>query len=362
MMHRRFSPALQTAVIAVFATSFAACAGPGNSPLGGSQVFGTQPRTSVQRYTVGLGPVVTSQFGGQIFGWDIDQNGNDGVLAETVLGSQVTNAIETFDESTGKITKVIQKRQRLNANVEPVVDAIAGSDVGIVDVAREAQQFERNDYFDLIDPVTREKITGRSKPHQILGIVPNFFTNNQASSSQLMMALYPDKRGDDLVGLYTYDTSRNAWGKRIDFPRTFLFQNGSPNYAAVNATTNEAVVGYLGRGRYNKHESATLHVMDAATGKHLRSFYGVGYGWPNGMAIDPTTDIMCTTTTGDRDVEFYKLSSGKGKAVQIPILLLQRRILDQRRRCSGRPGSPSVPGGTVELDLLAERWKHDHRV
>ncbi len=137
MMHRRFSPALQTAVIAVFATSFAACAGPGNSPLSGSQVFGTQPRTSVQRYTVGLGPVVTSQFGGQIFGWDIDQNGNDGVLAETVLGSQVTNAIETFNESTGKITKVIQKRQRLNANVEPVVDAIAGSDVGIVDVARE---------------------------------------------------------------------------------------------------------------------------------------------------------------------------------------------------------------------------------
>ena len=74
------------------------------------------------------------------------------------------------------------------------------------------------------------------------------------------------------------------------------------------------------RSRYNPHESATFYVMDAATGKHLRSFYGVGYGFPNGMAIDPTTDTMCTTTTGDRDVEFYNLSTGKGRAVQIPIL------------------------------------------
>jgi hypothetical protein len=323
MKHRRFSHALQTAVIAVFATSFAACSGPGNPPAAGSQVFSTQRRTGGQRHTVGLGPVVTSQFGGEIFGWDIDQNGNDGLLTETVLGSQVINAIETFDESTGKITKVVQKVQRPNANVEPVVDAIAGSDAGIVDVERQEvqhQQITRNDYFDLIAPVTGEKITGRSKPRAMLGIVPNFFTNNQGSSSQVMIALYPDKRGNDQVGLYTYDTARNTWGKRLDFPKVFLFQNGFPNYAAVDATTNEAVVGYLGRPRYNPHESATFYVMDAATGKHLRSFYGVGFGWPNGMAIDPTTDTMCTTTTGDRDVEFYKLSTGKGKAVTIPVL------------------------------------------
>ena len=268
-----------------------------------------------------LGPVVTSALGGEIYGWDIDQNGNDGVLTETVLGSTTINAIETFDETTGKITKVVQKTYGLNP--EPVADAIAGNDVGIVDVERQEiqhSQLERNDYFDLIDPVTGEKITRRSKPSRMVGIVPNFFTNNQASSSQVMMAGYPDKRGVDQIGLYTYDTVRNAWGKRLDFPRAFLFQNGFPNYAAVDATTNEAVVAYLGRPRYNPHESPTFYVMDAATGQHLRSFYGVGFGFPNGMAIDPTTDTMCTTTTGDTDVEFYKLSTGKGKAVKIPVL------------------------------------------
>ncbi|MFZ0681294.1 MAG: hypothetical protein WAM84_00280 [Candidatus Cybelea sp.] len=316
MERSRLRCIVQLGYAAALAISLPACAGsglPAQSPV-------VRP-VDLRRSGGSLGPVVTSQFGGQIFGWDIDQNGHDGLLTETVLaGSKVLNAIETFNESTGKITKVVQKTQRLNANVEPVVDAIAGSDVGIIDVERlETNPFERNDYFDLINPVTGNKITGRSKPRQILGIDPNFVTDNQGSSSQIMMAVYSNKRGDDVVGLYTYDAFRNAWGKRVDFPRTFLFQNGFPNYAAVDPTTNEAVVGYLGRPRYNPHESATFYVMDAATGKHLRSFYGVGFGFPNGMAIDPTTDTMCTTTTGDTDVEFYNLSTGKGKAVQIPI-------------------------------------------
>jgi hypothetical protein len=323
MKHRRFRQVLQTAVVAVFATRLAGCAGPGNSPTVSSQVFPTQPRTGGQQHTVGLGPVVTSQFGGQIYGWDINQDGNDGVLTETVLGSSVINAIETFDESTGKITKIVQKVERVNANVEPVVDAVAGNDVGIIDVERDFvvhSRVERDDHFDIMNPVSGNKITGKSHPPRPFGIVPNFVTNNQASSSQIMMVLYPDKRGNDEVGMYTYNAAKNAWGERFAFPRPFLFQNGFPNYAAVDATTNEAVVGYLIRSRYNPHESATFYVMDAATGKHLRSFYGVGFGFPNGMAIDPTTDTMCTTTTGDMNVEFYNLSTGKGKAVMIPVL------------------------------------------
>jgi hypothetical protein len=310
---------MQPAYAGALAILVSACGGSGLPAQ--SPVAPALQGADVRRNAGALGPVVTSQFGGQIFGWDIDQNGNDGVLTETVLGSTTINAIETFDETTGKITKVVQKTYGLNP--EPVADAIAGNDVGIVDVERQEiqhSQLERNDYFDLIDPVTGEKITRRSKPSRMLGIVPNFFTNNQASSSQVMMAGYPDKRGVDQIGLYTYDTVRNAWGKRLDFPRAFLFQNGFPNYAAVDATTNEAVVAYLGRPRYNPHESPTFYVMDAATGQHLRSFYGVGFGFPNGMAIDPTTDTMCTTTTGDTDVEFYKLSTGKGKAVKIPVL------------------------------------------
>jgi hypothetical protein len=152
-----------------------------------------------------------------------------------------------------------------------------------------------------------------------VNIVPSFMTNNQASSKQVMTALF-DHDGADQAVFFTYDTSTNKWGKRIEFPKHDLFDIGFHIYAAIDPTTNEAVTGYLKRSRYNPHESPTIDIMDASTGKHLRSFYGVGYGFLNGMAIDPTTDTMCTTTTGDMDVEFYDLSSGKGKAVQIPVL------------------------------------------
>ncbi|MGC9991979.1 MAG: hypothetical protein ABSD52_06265 [Candidatus Cybelea sp.] len=277
------------------------------------------PIVGVKRQSAGLGPVVESKFGGEIFGWDIDQNGNDGVLTETIVqqSGMDLNAIETFDLSSGQITKVVQKRIQPNST-EPVVRAIAGSDVGIIDVEHDPG-LQRNDTFDLISPVSGNKITGHSKTPHPVNIVPNFMTNNQASSSQVMFAAF-DNHGSDQPVMFTYDTAMNKWGQRREFSRKDLFNTNFHVYAAIDPTTNEAVTGYLKRTRYNPHESPTIYIMDAATGKHLRSFYGVGYGFPNGMAIDPTTDTMCTTTTGDMDVEFYNLSSGKGKAVQIPVL------------------------------------------
>ncbi len=269
-----------------------------------------------------LGPVVSSAFGGEIYGWDIDQTGSDGFLTETLLkhSGPVVNGIETFDETTGRITKVVRKSERLNADVEPVAMAIAGSDVGIIDVAHVSfgKGVVRHDHFDLMEPVSRNRISGKSVPSRARGMVPSLVTNNQASASQVMTALYTH-RGIDQVGLYTYDTAGNKWGNRIDFPKRDLFTTLAPIYAAVDAKTSEAVIGYLGRERYNPKEPATFDVLDASTGKHLRTFTGLGYGWPNGMAIDPATDMMCTTTQGDMDVEFYHLATGKGKAVKIPV-------------------------------------------
>src|SRR3981081_617079 len=62
----------------------------------------------------GVGPgstIVHSQYGGQIFGFDIDQNGTEGVLSEMqdLGGGKVLAAVETFDRTTGKILKVVQK-------------------------------------------------------------------------------------------------------------------------------------------------------------------------------------------------------------------------------------------------------------
>src|SRR5689334_19839278 len=59
------------------------------------------------------GVIVQSRFGGQIFGFDIDQASNEGILCEAhdVSGNKVLAAIETFDQTTGEIIRVI-RRQR----------------------------------------------------------------------------------------------------------------------------------------------------------------------------------------------------------------------------------------------------------
>src|SRR5580704_1483669 len=62
------------------------------------------------RAAIGAGStIVHSKFGGQIFGFDIDQNGTEGVLSEDKLldNGDVLAAVETFDQASGKILKVV---------------------------------------------------------------------------------------------------------------------------------------------------------------------------------------------------------------------------------------------------------------
>jgi hypothetical protein len=59
----------------------------------------------------GLGKVVHSKFGGSIFGFDVDQNGSQGVLSEifSLNPPKVLTAVETFDLKSGMILKVVER-------------------------------------------------------------------------------------------------------------------------------------------------------------------------------------------------------------------------------------------------------------
>src|ERR1035438_10321216 len=56
---------------------------------------------------------VTAKFGGSIFGFDIDQNGTEGVLSEgqTLPNGKTLAAVETFDQATGMILDVVVKTE-----------------------------------------------------------------------------------------------------------------------------------------------------------------------------------------------------------------------------------------------------------
>jgi len=334
MRHAAFRHALTPAVAAALVTALSACAGSGTPPAPGPPFLPASrsaraalPRAIARRQTVGPGPVVQSAFGGEIYGWDIDQNGTDGVLSETILensGLIFRNGIETFDESTGKITKIVRTIHTKADGPTPVVDAIAGDDVGLID-----DQFDfvrsgklvRDDKYLEMNPVSGNKITGKWKPPNPLGLDPNFVTNNQGSSSQAMVAYRLTKADNEQAFLYAYDVATNTWQKPYRFPPHHVLSENTP-YAAIDTQSNTAVTSYQQyRYPFNPDQVPPIFVVfDASSGKLLRKFPGLGQGYINGMAIDSTTGIICTTTFGDKDVEFYKVSTGKGFAVKIPIL------------------------------------------
>jgi hypothetical protein len=92
------------------------CAGGGMTPGGAIPSSQTAVR-GVRHATVGLGPVVRTAKGGGVFGWAINEIGADGVLAEALnpRGSEVVSYIETFDQTTGKITKIVAKQRSSKA-------------------------------------------------------------------------------------------------------------------------------------------------------------------------------------------------------------------------------------------------------
>src|ERR1700757_3138666 len=76
--------------------------------------------------------IVHSKFGGQIFGFDIDQNGTEGVLSEAqdLTSGNVLAAVETFDQATGKILNVVTKTQTQD---DFITLGVVGSSVGLVE-------------------------------------------------------------------------------------------------------------------------------------------------------------------------------------------------------------------------------------
>jgi len=85
------------ALIAIFAASCSA----GGDNGGPVTPLLRSPAQPFARRAAGPGLRVTSKFGGQIFGWAIDENGTDGVLTEVTppSGSPFTSVVETFDQT-----------------------------------------------------------------------------------------------------------------------------------------------------------------------------------------------------------------------------------------------------------------------
>ncbi len=107
--------------------------------------------------------IVHSKFGGQIFGFDIDQNGTEGVLSEAqdLTNGNVLAAVETFDQTTGKILAVVTKTQTQD---DFVTFGVVGRSVGLVEHEHVVSFLNVQRTFAVMNPLSANKFTGRWTP------------------------------------------------------------------------------------------------------------------------------------------------------------------------------------------------------
>jgi hypothetical protein len=268
----------------------------------------SQPASRSARPAVGLGKILSSN-GGQIFGFDIDRNGNDGALASS------TN-VETFDQDSGAILKMFPKSPPSGTSYS--FDAIVTGDVGLVtrDVMPKGSPFAKR-FYDLMDPV-RGRFAGKWTP-PVRDIEVEAAGPNQTTGMTAIFAIELKKH--DIPDLFESNVAKNEFGKVFHLdPRKFSL--GDLPQLAQDTATNQAVIATSPDGGRVQGAAPINVLVNLETGKQTQ-FTGLnsgefGAGFVNGLAVDSSTGIAATTTELNAQVEFYDLAQQTGVAAQLP--------------------------------------------
>lgn len=290
------------------AVTFAGCGGGGASPQPPTPVSLARP-AGVRHHAAGLGLVLTSK-AGQIFGYGIDQNGSDGVLA-------TASNVETFDEDTGKITKSFPKTP--SGNITYSADGIVTDDVGLITryVVPQGSIYAKRSYR-VMNPVTAKKFTGKWTP-PVRDIQVETAGPNQTASTTAFFAI--ELKRQDKPILFTSDVPKNSFGKVFHLDPSSFSLGDQPQFAQDTSTNQGVFATSPDGGRVGG--AAPINVLvDLNTGKQTQ-WNGLnngpfGAGFVNGLAVDSATGIAATTTELNAQVEFYNLAKQTATFAQLP--------------------------------------------
>jgi len=279
--------------------------------LAGAAAFG-QGNDFQPNPTAGAGTVIVhSQFGGQIFGFDIDQSGAEGVLSESKPQSNGTYlaAVETFDQTTGQIVKVIAETQTQD---DFVTMGVVGASVGLVE-HEHVQGLKVTRTFHTLNPLSSNKATGVWTPP--IGtahlIEPTGVSRSQGQPNVAVFAI--DNSGQFIPWVFSSNVAANTFGPVAKVTDSNNFGSVPPPFA-YDSATNQAILGG-GPGCFGC--LPVIGLVDLTTGGFSK-FTGVGFGFINGLAVDSADGIFCTTTEDDANVEFYNLATKTGFSVVLP--------------------------------------------
>ena len=286
----------------------ASCSGGVSAPPLAPLRSTSQTASRLARNAVGLGKILSSD-DGQIFGFDIDRNGNDGALATS------TN-VETFDQNSGAILKTFPKSPPSGTSYN--FDAIVTGDVGLVtrDVMPKGSPFAKR-FYDLMDPVKGSFIGKWTPP--VKDIEVEAAGPNQTTGMTAIFAI--ELKKNDIPDLFESNVAKNEFGKVFHLnPRSFGV--GNLPQVAQDTATNEAVIATSPDGGKVQGAAPINVLVDLETGKQTQ-FTGLnngefGAGFVNGLAVDSSTGVAATTTELNAQVEFYNLAQQTGVAAQLP--------------------------------------------
>jgi hypothetical protein len=254
--------------------------------------------------------IVHSRFGGQIFGFDIDQNGTEGVLSEaqTLANGNVLAAVETFDQTTGKILKVLARTETQD---DFITLGVVGTSVGLVEHEHEISLLHVVRTFDVINPLSGNAFTGKWTPPIGQKHLIEEVSRNQGVTNNAVFAY--DNSDSFIPYVFSSNIAANTFGPVIHITDSLNFGSVVPPMA-LNTQTNEAILGG-GDGCFGC--LPVIGVANLTTGA-FSEFTGIGFGFVNGIAVDSADNIACTTTEDDASVEFYDLATQTGFTVVLP--------------------------------------------
>jgi hypothetical protein len=256
--------------------------------------------------------LVHSKFGGQIFGFDIDQNGTEGLLSEALMlqNGNVLAAVETFDQKTGKILKVVTKTETQD---DFVTLGIVGTSVGLILHEHEVSFEHVKRTFHTLNPLDSNQLTGLWTPpigsqHLIMSTA---VSRSQGVANAAVFAY--DNSGQFIPWVFSSNVGANTFGPVVKITDSENFGSVPPPIA-YDSKTNQAVLGG-GDGCFGCRP--VFGVVDLGEAM-FTEFTGTGFGFINGIAMDAADGVFCTTTEDDASVEFYDLKKEAGFTVVLP--------------------------------------------
>jgi len=262
--------------------------------------------------------LVHSKFGGQIFGFDIDQNGTEGVLSESQLLSDgnVLAAVETFDQKTGQILTVVSKTETQD---DFLTMGIVGASVGLIEREHVTGGFVTRRIYEELNPLSANKFTGMWTPPLTTEDIILGISRNQGVPTTAILYFVNNAENFDTF-VFGSNISANTFETPVELTDPTFMESNLPS-VAYDSKTNEAVIASADSSVGGPPPVFAL--ADLTTGA-VSEFTGVPglppfrQGSINGLAVDSEDGIACTTTEVDFRVEFYNLKTQTGFAEALP--------------------------------------------